>query len=142
LLAEDFSEPKTLTERRALAKIQLVQSECVRLENLLNDFLRFARLGQLDLHPADLNTEVVRALDLFQANADGSHVDLIRYLDPDLPKIHLDREPFQAALLNLLLNAQQAMPEGGQLAVRTRELPGLVVLDLIAIGQGMEPAVL
>jgi signal transduction histidine kinase len=141
LLAEDFAEPKTLPERRALAKIQLVQSECVRLENLLNDFLRFARLGRLDLQPCDLNAEVIRALDLFQPKADESKIDVIRYLDPELPKVQLDREPFQAALLNLILNAQQAMVDGGQLVVRTRELPGLVVLDLIDTGGGIEPAV-
>jgi signal transduction histidine kinase len=141
LLAEDFAEPKTLPERRALAKIQLVQSECVRLENLLNDFLQFARLGQLDLQPADLNAEVTRALDLFQPKADEAKIDIIRYLDPELPKVQLDREPFQAALLNLILNAQQAMPNGGQLVVRTCELPGFVVLDLIDTGGGIEPAV-
>ncbi|MCC7085502.1 MAG: sensor histidine kinase [Pirellulales bacterium] len=141
LLAEDFSDPKTLAERRAVAKVQLVQSECVRLENLLNDFLRFARLGHLDLQPADLNTEVVRALDLFQPQADEAKIDVIRYLDPELPKVLLDREPFQAALLNLILNAQQAMLGGGQLVVRTRELPGLVVLDLIDTGGGIEPEV-
>ena len=66
LLAEDLAEPQSPRDRRALAKIQLVQSECTRLENLLNDFLRFARLGQLNLQPADLNAEVTRALDFFQ----------------------------------------------------------------------------
>src|SRR5262245_28459272 len=60
LLAEELGEPQRLSDRRALAKIQLVQSECARLENLLNDFLRFARLGQLNLQPSDLNAEVAR----------------------------------------------------------------------------------
>jgi signal transduction histidine kinase len=141
LLAEDFAESQVLRDRRALAKIELVQSECTRLENLLNDFLRFARLGQLDLQPADLNAELKRALDLFQAQADHSHIDVIRYLDPELPTVQLDRETFQAALLNLILNAQQAMPEGGQLVVRTYELPAAVVLDLIDTGYGIEPEV-
>ncbi len=141
LLGEDFAEPQTLRDRRALSKIELVQRECTRLENLLNDFLRFARLGQLNLQPSDLNAELTRALDLFQAKADESHVDVMRYLDPELPTVQLDRETFQAALLNLILNAQQAMPEGGQLVVRTREMPGFVVLDLIDTGGGIEPEV-
>src|SRR5262245_35734472 len=64
LLAEDLAETSSPANRRALTKIQLVQSECARLENLLNDFLRFARLGQLNLQPADLNAEITRALDL------------------------------------------------------------------------------
>jgi signal transduction histidine kinase len=141
LLAEDFAESPALRDRRAYAKIQLVQAECLRLENLLNDFLRFARLGQMSLEPADLNAEVARALDFFQPKADESKIDVIRYLDPELPTVQLDRETFQAALLNLILNAQQAMPEGGQLVIRTREIPGAVILDLIDTGCGIEPEV-
>jgi signal transduction histidine kinase len=141
LLAEDLAESHDHSSRRALAKVQLVQSECTRLENLLNDFLRFARLGQLNLQPADLNAEVGRALDFYQPQADEADIDVIRYFDPELPAVQLDKETFQAALLNLILNAQQAMPGGGQLVVRTRELPGLVLLDLIDTGGGIEPDV-
>ena len=118
-----------------------MQKECVRLENLLNDFLRFARLGRLELQSSDLNAEVTRALDFFQPKADEAKIDVIRYLDPELPTVQLDRETFQAALLNLILNAQQAMADGGQLVVRTRELPSAVVLDLIDTGCGIEPEV-
>jgi len=141
LLAEDFSESPAQRDRRALAKIQLVQAECLRLENLLNDFLRFARLGQMSLEPADLNAEVARALDFFQPKADESRIDVMRYLDPELPTVQLDRETFQAALLNLILNAQQSMEGGGQLVIRTHEIPGAVILDLIDTGCGIEPEV-
>ncbi|HZZ26603.1 MAG TPA: ATP-binding protein [Pirellulales bacterium] len=141
LLAEDLAESQDHSSRRALAKVQLVQSQCTRLESLLNDFLRFARLGQLNLQSADLNAEVARALDFYLPQADEANIDVIRYLDPELPAVQLDVETFQAALLNLILNAQQAMPSGGQLVVRTRELPGAVLLDLIDTGCGMEPDV-
>src|SRR5215213_11151718 len=50
LLGEDFEDPQNQRDRRALAKIDLVRKQCVRLENLLNDFLRFARVRALDLH--------------------------------------------------------------------------------------------
>ena len=108
---------------------------------MLNDFLRFARLGRLELQSSDLNAEVTRALDFFQPKADEAKIDIIRYLDPELPTVQLDRETFQAALLNLILNAQQAMADGGQLVVRTREVPSAVVLDLIDTGCGIEPEV-
>mgnify|MGYP002527965593 FL=1 len=39
LLGEDFAEPETQRERRAVAKVDLVRGQCERLENLLNDFL-------------------------------------------------------------------------------------------------------
>jgi signal transduction histidine kinase len=124
LLGEDFAEPASPRDRRALAKIQLVQSECTRLENLLNDFLRFARLGQLNLQPSDLNAEVTRALDFFQPKADEWHLDVMRYLDPELPTVQLDRETFQAALLNLILNAVDATSQGGRIALRAEVMDG------------------
>src|SRR5712675_2878290 len=45
LLGEDFGEPQTPKERRALAKIEMVSRQCTRLENLLNDFLRFNKVN-------------------------------------------------------------------------------------------------
>src|SRR5207302_5829576 len=49
LLAEDFAKIETPKERRALAKIDMVSRQCTRLENLLNDFLRFNKVSQLEL---------------------------------------------------------------------------------------------
>ena len=58
-------------------------------------------------------------LDFFAPEAAAAGVEIVRYLDPELPRVMLDREAFRRALLNLILNAKQAMPDGGQLVVRT-----------------------
>jgi signal transduction histidine kinase len=138
LLAEDFGDPQSPRDRRALAKIATVQRECQRLQNLLDDFLNFARQGRIHLEPSNLNQELERILEFFRPKADESGVDLFCYFDPELPSLMLDREAFQGAVLNLLLNAQQAMPEGGQLTIRTRTTPHGVALDLIDTGCGMD----
>jgi signal transduction histidine kinase len=138
LLAEDFADPQNQRERRALKKIETVQRECQRLQNLLDDFLNFAKLRRLNLEPANLNQEIERALEFFEPKAQESGVEIYRYLDPDLPMVMLDRDQFRAALLNLLLNAQQAMPQGGQLVVRTMAASAGVRLDLIDTGAGMD----
>lgn len=138
LLAEDFAEPQTPSQRRALGKIATVQRECQRLQNLLDDFLNFARQGRINLEPSSLNLELERILEFFRPKADASGVDLFCYFDPELPSVMLDREAFRGAVLNLLLNAQQAMPEGGQLTIRTRTTPYGVALDLIDTGCGMD----
>ncbi|NIL97998.1 MAG: sensor histidine kinase [Planctomycetales bacterium] len=140
LLAEDFSNARTPVERRAANKISVVQRECLRLQELLDDFLNFARLRQLELAPHNLNTQVTAVLDLFQPQAEASGIEVQRYLDPDLPRVLLDPETLRAALLNLVLNAQQAMPSGGQLVVRTRTTTQGVALDLIDTGCGMDAA--
>ena len=65
-------------------------------------------------------------------------MEIVRYLDPELPTVRLDRETFRSAVLNLLLNAVQAMEGGGQLVVRTRSAGLGVVLELIDTGPGMD----
>lgn len=142
LLAEDFSESETPRDRRALAKIAVVQRECQRLLSLLDDFLKFTRARALKLEPADLNAEAERVLEFFRHQADEAQIEVIRYLDPNLPTVQLDREAFHGALLNLVLNAQQAMPQGGQLVVRTQCLGDDVRLELIDTGSGIDAATL
>jgi signal transduction histidine kinase len=138
LLAEDFASPETPRERRALAKIAMVGRQCERLENLLNDFLRFNKVGRLELHLGSLNDQIERVLDLFEAQAAAANVEIVRYLDADLPSIQLNAETLQAALVNLVKNALEAMPDGGQLIVRTRVTRQGVALDLIDTGIGMD----
>jgi len=138
LLGEDFASPQTPKDRRALAKIEMVSRQCTRLENLLNDFLRFNKVNKLELTLGSLNDQVERVLDLFAAQAEESHVEIVRYLDPDLPSIQLNAETLQAALVNLVKNALEAMPDGGQLTARTRVTRQGVALDLIDTGVGMD----
>src|SRR5947209_14545403 len=118
LLAEDFQEPQSQRERRALERVQRLQGECQRLVDVSNDFLRFARLRELDRAPADLAEVVEEMIDFFSPMARQANIDIKCYLPADLPPVLLDRELFKQALLNLLLNAQQAMPDGGTVTIQ------------------------
>ena len=64
-------------------------------------------------------------------------IEILPYLTSDLPSVLLDRESFRGALLNLILNAQQAMPDGGTLVVATELTPRGVALHMIDNGCGM-----
>jgi signal transduction histidine kinase len=121
-----------------VSKIAVVQQECQRLQNLLDNFLSFAKVRTVRFEASDLNLEVNRVLEFFAPNAKESNIELLRYLDPDLPSVVLDRESFHGALINLVLNAQQAMPQGGQLVVRTKTTAAGVALELIDTGCGMD----
>ncbi len=138
LLAEDLGEGETPGQRRAMAKVDVVQMECQRLEDLLDDFLNFAKVRQLQLRPVNLNDVIRRVLDFFLPKAEAAGIDVLDYLAADLPTVQLDREAFHAALLNLVLNAEQAMPDGGQLVIRTFETADGVALRLIDTGCGMD----
>jgi len=138
LLAEDLEEAQTPAQRRAAKRVNVMKRECQRLQDLLDDFLNFAKVRRLNLKPTDLNAEIVETLDFFAPEAAAAGVELVRYLDPDLPRVQLDAESFRGALINLLLNAKQAMTDGGQIVVRTTTVGGNVVLHVIDNGCGID----
>ncbi|MDR1958005.1 MAG: two-component sensor histidine kinase [Planctomycetaceae bacterium] len=139
LMAEDLAEGDSPQDRRVLRKIDIVKRECLRLEELLNDFLNFARAHKLELEPLNVNTQLRETLDFFRPRAVETGIEVIEYYGNNLPTVMLDKRSFHRAILNLVLNAQQAMPEGGQLVVRTRTVGDRVAIDLIDTGCGIEP---
>ncbi len=138
LLAEDFADAETARERRARAKFDVVHDQCTRLESLLNDFLKFARVRSLDLVPGSLNEQVESVLRFFNVQAEESAIRILPHLDGELPSVLLDKETLRAALLNLVKNALEAMPGGGTLTVITRLTSTGVALDLIDTGVGVD----
>lgn len=138
LLAEDLPPGDSQRERRIRQKVDIVQQQCTRLENLLHDFLRFARLTNLELTPGSLNEVVSHVLALYEPKAREQEVEIMTYLDPSLPSILIHSETLQAAILNLVKNAFEALSKGGHLVVRTYVTASGVALDLIDDGCGID----
>jgi signal transduction histidine kinase len=140
LLAEDFQDPQNQRERRALTRVQKLQAECQRLVGVSHDFLRFARIKELNLVPVSLDKVVMEMIDFFTPTAQAAKIDIKTFLPADLPPVPMDQELFQQALLNLMLNAEQAMPNGGEItfqaSVEQGEKP-MVCLSIIDTGKGM-----
>ncbi|MCS7166967.1 MAG: ATP-binding protein [Gemmatales bacterium] len=142
LLSEELQNPETPRERRTLQRVRRLQQECQRLADFSNEFLRFVRAGQLQRRPENL-AEVLRELaQLVSPSLQQKGIDLQIFLPADLPALELDRDLFQQALLNLLLNAEQAMPRGGLITLQVEQLPHAVRLSVIDTGEGMTPEVL
>ena len=144
LLAEDFQDPQNQRERRALSRVQKLQTECQRLVGVSNDFLRFARIKELKLTPTPLDKVVMEMIDFFTPTAQAAHIEIKTYLPADLPAVLLDPDLFQQALLNLMLNAEQAMPNGGEITIQATVEDGeqpMVCLSIIDTGKGMDAEV-
>jgi two-component system, NtrC family, sensor histidine kinase HydH len=138
LLGEDFQDPQNQRERRALTRVQKLQGECQRLVDLSNDFLQFARIKEVPLEPADLGKLVEEMIDFFTPTARSSNIEIKTFLPGDLPTLHLNKEMFRQALLNLMLNAVQAMPDGGELTMQASVENQHVCLSLIDTGAGID----
>ena len=111
LLAEDLEGAHSTRDRRMLMMVQTVQRECRRLNDILEDFLKFVRVGELDLADTDLNLVVWDFVDFFQPNAQGKNIEISPHLAADLPLVRLDRGAVSPSLAELGAESQQAMPE-------------------------------
>jgi two-component system, NtrC family, sensor histidine kinase HydH len=137
LLAEDFQNAETTRDTRVRQRVDRLRHEVRRLHGILESFLRFARVQDLKLEPTDLNTVIDDLRDFFEPHAGTKGIVIRTRFAPDLPATPLDRDLFKQAILNLVLNAEHAMPSGGELILTTRHEEPWVVLDVIDTGQGM-----
>src|SRR5262245_50065143 len=92
LLAEDFEEQESPRDKRAFDKIVRLQQVVQRLEDLLNDFLRFARVERLDLKPTNLAELVDEIVEFYGPQAAANNIVLRSGVADDLPLVALDRE--------------------------------------------------
>src|SRR5207237_8995216 len=106
LLAEEFPNPESPREQRIVRKIERLRRESQRLQDILENFLRFARVQELRLEAADLNLIVEELRDFFEPQAMAQGIIIRTQFDTDLPKMSLDVELFRQALLNLFINAR------------------------------------
>jgi two-component system, NtrC family, sensor histidine kinase HydH len=104
--------------------LSVIIGEADRLNNVVTQFLDYARPFELDLRPEHINALVSRSLMLLRAQGIPDGVEVIDDLAGDLPTFALDSTRLTQVVLNLLQNALQAMPDGGRLTVTTRRRVG------------------
>lgn len=107
------------------------------LRKIVEEFSEFARLPQPRFTPTDLNEVVEQTLGLYRARAGEVRFEAL--LDPRLPLVPVDRDLIARALGNLVANALDAMPSGGELRLRTAVGSGEVRLTVEDSGPGFDP---
>src|SRR5271169_2901580 len=80
LLAEDFANPENQRERRALTRVQRLQGECQRLVDVAHDFLRFARIEDLDPVATDLGKIIEEMIVFFGPTSKSANIDIKTFI--------------------------------------------------------------
>ncbi|MFA7236736.1 MAG: ATP-binding protein [Phycisphaeraceae bacterium] len=140
----ELAEPQAGRIRR---RMDAVTAEAERLRDILEDFLKYAGRIKLDCQPVSLNEMIDQVADFYSPQAEQSGVMLRTQLDPALPPVNADATLLKQAMLNLLINATQAMvqarydqsPHGGarDLFVRTDRRGDAVEIHIIDTGPGI-----
>jgi PAS domain S-box-containing protein len=115
--------------------LEIVQEEADRLNRIVGDLLDFARPALPQLRPERLERVLEDAV--AAAIAPASNVVVEQDVAPDLPTVPVDARMVRQAVLNVALNAVQAMPRGGRIAVRTRAVGDAVEVAIEDSGSGI-----
>ena len=102
---------------------QRMIDEVERLDRVVSELLDFARPGSFETVQADLGEIIGRALRLAEADIKAKGIAVVQEMEPDFPVVKISPERLTQALLNLFLNAVQAMEPGGTWRVSARLLP-------------------
>lgn len=139
LLAKRLRGDK-LTKDVALENLAKMEAELNRSTKLIRNLLDFARQSPPTLWEVDVNEVIGRASDLAAHSAELQHIQVTQELSTAIPKIVADFDQLQQVCLNLIINAIQAMPEGGKLTIRTSiDGNGQVKIEVQDTGCGIPP---
>ena len=117
---------------------QVIESKIEHLNKIVEQILDFARTTEPKFAPVNLNDLIDELGLLVRHKLANQNVKLIRDLQPDLPLVSGDAPQLEQAFLNLILNAAEAMPDGGTLTVKTFSTPdGLAGITFKDTGSGM-----
>jgi two-component system nitrogen regulation sensor histidine kinase NtrY len=132
---EQFEEVFRESSRTLLAEI-------ANLKGIIGRFSEFSKMPQPQLQRVQVNEVMRGAVQLFQAQLEApgrAKISCDLQLDPHLGAISADAELLHRAISNLVLNAMDAMPQGGTLTLRTRDDGKAVVIEVADTGAGLAP---
>ncbi|MFH0790573.1 MAG: ATP-binding protein [Candidatus Omnitrophota bacterium] len=90
-----------------------------RADRVIRGLLDFSSVSKLEIKPENLNSLIRNVLVLLKHHLDRNHIQLIEDFQEDIPEVRIDANRIEQIFVNLLLNAVQAMPEGGELKIKT-----------------------
>jgi len=117
---------------------QIIEAKIEQLNKIVEQILDFARTTEPNFAPVNLNDLVDELSLLVRHKLANQGIKLVRDLQSDLPQVLGDAPQLEQAFLNLILNAAEAMPNGGSLTIKTRSLQtGQAAVAFKDTGSGM-----
>lgn len=113
--------------------------EVDRLTTITGDYLKFARLPEPVLRPVQVEDLLQAIASFMRRDLDAAQVQLELELEAPIPEIHLDADQIRQALLNLIRNGKESMPEGGPLCIRAANEPEGLIIEVKDQGHGIAP---
>ena len=119
----------------------VLRDAIARIERTVQGVLRFARATEVHVGPVSLEEAVQRALELAGPRLEEGRIGLVRDIPPDIPPVSADGTILTQVVLNVVLNACDAMPDGGEIRLRAWREGDEAVLLISDAGTGIPPEI-
>lgn len=142
LLAEDLRDTRSSPAdacRRSLVRVEVLQREASRLQTLLDDFLHLTGPCRPRTELVDLNDAIARLVEFFRPQAESEGIEITVNTAPEPLNAIVDELLLRQALLNIVINAREAMPGGGSLRITTERRGDWAVISVSDSGVGIAP---
>lgn len=119
-------------------RLDVIADQEKRISKIIGDLMSFARPSQPKLCETDMAGVVNRVLTLTGDRVSMSKIEVENYLPKDLPRVFVDASQIEQVLINLLINANHAMPNGGKIILRGEvDASGRVAVSVTDTGTGI-----
>lgn len=125
-------------ENRRRKLLEMSLSEIVRLADMLRKMLTFSKPDQEKKQPVSINSVLEGIMMLYRKQLQEHDIKLKEKLAEDLPPVYASANQLRQVVLNLIANARDAMPQGGELIVETRSEGDRVIINVIDNGTGIK----
>ncbi len=141
LMQRSLDKNNCLEGDDARGYLDVLEEEVNRLNGIVVDFLFAVRPMNTELKSADVNSVIHDLLQFTKYELQESGVRVVEEYDEEIPRVELDEKYLKQALLNIIKNAQAAMPEGGVLKVCTGLKDDMVTIAINDNGSGISEEV-
>jgi PAS domain S-box-containing protein len=127
------------SDSSAKQAVQVLDKEIDRLDAVVKRFLDFTRPMDVRLEPTQLAELLREVLEIAQPQMQKANIQVAQLLPIDVPEVYVDRALLKQAVLNLVLNAGESMPSGGQLRLMLSRRGEMAEISVGDTGKGIPP---
>ena len=123
-------------------RMEIIFNETSRLERILDEMLNFAKPIRINLDPVSIHSIINSCLEIVDVRMKGKGIRVKKRYGKEIPGILLDHDRVEQAIINVLLNAVEALQVGGEIVIVTRhetKNKGMIQIEILDNGPGISP---